>query len=90
MRVRHAERLGLDLSERIGAVLDTAIGEVQEMADTVGILRQGDCGEVHSIAELTIRPLRRLDRNPTGLARSPHRMAWSRGDQGNSQGQRTT
>ncbi|MFE9325013.1 ABC transporter ATP-binding protein [Nocardia sp. NPDC052278] len=115
VRVRLAERLGLDTSTRIGAmshgnrqkvgivqafmaepellVLDepTAgldplvqhefhtllrevrdegrtvflsshmLSEVQEVADTVGILRQGRLVEVRSIAELTARPLRRLD-----------------------------
>ena len=37
------------------------LAEVQEVADTVGILRQGRLVEVRSIAELTARPLRRLD-----------------------------
>lgn len=115
VRDRLAERLGLDLSERIGAmshgnrqkvgivqafmaepellILDEptagldplvqrefhtmlrevraegrtvflsshVLSEVQEVADTVGILRQGQLVEVRSIAELTARPLRRLD-----------------------------
>ncbi|MFX0577856.1 ATP-binding cassette domain-containing protein [Nocardia nepalensis] len=37
------------------------LSEVQEVADTVAILRQGRLVEVRSIAELTARPLRRLD-----------------------------
>ncbi|MEV5837617.1 ABC transporter ATP-binding protein [Nocardia sp. NPDC052112] len=115
VRDRLVERLGLDLSERIGAmshgnrqkvgivqafmaepellILDEptagldplvqrefhtmlrevraegrtvflsshVLSEVQEVADTVGILRQGRLVEVRSIAELTARPLRRLN-----------------------------
>ncbi|WP_228831946.1 ABC transporter ATP-binding protein [Nocardia brasiliensis] len=37
------------------------LSEVQEVADMVGILRQGRLVEVRSIDELTARPLRRID-----------------------------
>ncbi|WP_225728961.1 MULTISPECIES: ABC transporter ATP-binding protein [unclassified Nocardia] len=37
------------------------LSEVQEVADSVGILRQGRLVEVRSVAELTAQPLRRLD-----------------------------
>lgn len=47
------------------------LSEVQEVADTVAILRHGRLVEVRSVAELTARSLRRIDLTFTGAAPDP-------------------
>ncbi|WP_433664617.1 ABC transporter ATP-binding protein [Nocardia sp. CA-128927] len=50
------------------------LSEVQEVADMVGILRQGRLVEVRSIGELTARPLRHIDLVFTGAAPALDRL----------------